>query len=88
MTNRKEITIEVCMGSSCFMRGNAENLQYIEAFIHNHKIESKIELFGSRCKRQCDKGPNVIIDGQIYNNVSTEDIEKILDEKFLSVNLR
>ena len=27
----ENITVEICMGSSCFARGNSENLQAIEA---------------------------------------------------------
>lgn len=88
MENRKEITIEVCMGSSCFMRGNAENLKFIESFVASHNIHSKIDLFGSRCKRECDKGPNVVIDGVSYHNIGLNELEEILEEKFFSIRMR
>jgi len=36
-----KINITVCMGSSCFARGNQQNLAFIEAFIKAHDIEAK-----------------------------------------------
>ena len=37
------ITIKVCMGSSCFARGNAANLDFIENFVKEHGLDAKIE---------------------------------------------
>ncbi len=70
--------ITVCMGSSCFARGNMENLEYIEKAIKENKLEAKIELTGSRCEGNCAKGPNIIIDGKEYNNINIEKLEEIL----------
>ena len=73
MTNE----IKICMGSSCFARGNEQNLEFIEKYIKENKLEAKIEVFGARCENICEKGPNVIINGTIYNNVT---IEKLTEE--------
>lgn len=35
------ITIKVCMGSSCFARGNAANLDYIENFVKENGLDAK-----------------------------------------------
>jgi len=70
--------IKICMGSSCFARGNDKNLELIENYIKENNLEAKIELFGERCKNICDKGPNIIIDGTIYNNITPEKIIEIL----------
>ncbi len=73
MTNE----IKICMGSSCFARGNEQNLEFIEKYIKENKLEAKIEVFGARCENICEKGPNVIINDTIYNNVT---IEKLTEE--------
>ncbi len=70
--------ITVCMGSSCFARGNMENLEFIEEYIKNNKLDAQIELAGSRCEGDCAKGPNIIIDGKEYNNITINDLEEIL----------
>lgn len=70
--------IKVCMGSSCFARGNAENLEFLEKYIQEHNLDARIELIGSRCENICAEGPNVVINGKIYNNVSIDNLKEIL----------
>jgi len=76
---KPEITI--CMGSSCFARGNAQNLAFIEEYLKENNLEANIELAGSRCDGNCASGPNIIVNGIIYNEVDEEKIKKILSAK-------
>jgi NADH:ubiquinone oxidoreductase subunit E len=73
-----KINITVCMGSSCFARGNQQNLALIEAFIKAHEIDADIDLAGTRCENKCTHGPNVIINGVEYNGVTEEKLQEIL----------
>ncbi len=70
--------ITVCMGSSCFARGNMENLEFIEQYIKDNNLEATIELAGSRCEGKCAQGPNIIIDGKEYNSINITKLEEIL----------
>lgn len=72
--------IKICMGSSCFARGNTENLEIIERYIKDNHLETKIDLVGSRCEAKCDKGPNIIIDNIEYSCINREKLEEILKE--------
>ena len=51
-----KLNITVCMGSSCFARGNQENLAFLEDYIKEHGIDANIELEGSRCENKCASG--------------------------------
>ena len=62
--------IKICMGSSCYARGNDENIETLENYINEHKEDSKIELIGLRCTNKCEKGPIIIINGKEYCNIS------------------
>lgn len=73
-----KIKITVCMGSSCFARGNQENLAFIEAFVKTHDLEADIDLAGARCENKCASGPNVTINGVDYNSVNEAKLEEIL----------
>lgn len=75
-----KLDITVCMGSSCFARGNEKNLAFIESYIQEHELEADINLAGSLCEAKCAKGPNIIVNGVEYNNVDEAKIEKILKE--------
>ena len=79
MTQKLKITI--CMGSSCFARGNEENLRLIEEYIREHQLNDRIELSGRCCARQCAEGPNVSIDGVLYNKVGKDLLLNLLKEK-------
>ncbi len=84
MTNE----IKICMGSSCFARGNNENLEIIESFIKENNLEAKYELVGSRCENKCEFGPTIIVNEIEYHNVTKEELMKILgklkDEQTIS----
>ena len=38
--------IVICMGSSCFARGNEENLRVIEDFLKSNHLEADVLIFG------------------------------------------
>lgn len=79
-----KINITVCMGSSCFARGNQQNLAFIEGFIKAHDLDAEIDLAGTRCENLCAKGPNIIINGIEYNGVTEEKLEQILTKELIS----
>ena len=83
--SEEQITIKVCMGSSCFARGNAANLDFIENFIKDNKLNAKVEVIGSRCENKCASGPNVIINGECISHASSINLENALN-KLLLVN--
>lgn len=76
---KAENEIIVCMGSSCFARGNARNLEFLEEYIKENNLDLKIELAGSRCEGKCALGPNIIVNGVEYNSVDEEKIKEILE---------
>jgi len=76
-------TIVICMGSSCFSRGNQENLQEIKTFLKDNDLEDQVLLKGSRCEGECLKGPNITVDGRLFNGVKRENLLSILEETLL-----
>ncbi len=74
-----KLNIVVCMGSSCFARGNQENLAFIEEYIEQNGIDANIELEGTRCENKCASGPNIYVNGIEYNEVTIEKLKEILD---------
>jgi len=52
-------TLTICLGSSCFTRGNDENLPRIQEFLAQHGLEERVRLRGSRCEGRCQHGPNL-----------------------------
>ncbi len=80
------MTITVCMGSSCFSRGNALNAETVQNLIEKNNIQNKVELRGCLCEGQCKKGPNVRINNTLYSNVSPDSLEDIVLHELSSGN--
>lgn len=72
--------IVICMGSSCYARGNKRNLTVMEDYIAKHGLSADIELSGSCCEKCCSEGPNIRIDGKLYKAVDPGSLLNILDE--------
>ncbi len=71
--------IKVCMGSSCFARGNMNNLEYIEKYISDNNLEADIDLVGAHCANNCESGPHIIINGEIHDEVDEEKLKTLLE---------
>lgn len=63
--------IVICLGSSCFARGNGENVRVVENYLaaNSYRDDVDVELAGTLCKGRCSEGPNVIINDEFYSNV-------------------
>ncbi len=81
-----KLNITVCMGSSCFARGNQENLAFIEEYIQKNGLNAEIDLEGMRCENNCAKGPNIYINGVEYNEVDIDKLKGILDRECEWIN--
>lgn len=77
---RKEIRI--CMGSSCFSRGNKNTLGLIQQYLREHQLENDVILKGNHCFDKCSEGPNLNIGGKLYTHVSMENITEIMEHEF------
>ncbi len=73
-------TIVICMGSSCFARGNARNVELAEAFLDSHpELEARVDLRGGLCCDRCADGPNVVVDGVVHTRVDEPAMRALLD---------
>lgn len=71
--------IKVCLGSSCYVRGNNKTLEFLEDYIAKNNKDLSVELIGCRCTNLCQDGPNVFINDKKYSNLSSEQLIKVLE---------
>ena len=76
-----KIEIALCMGSSCFARGNKSLLDSIEMLTRENGWEDRIALSGMRCQDMCSGGPNVRIDGQLYQGLDAGSLLDLLADR-------
>ncbi len=63
------IKVSICMGSSCFARGNKENLDAVLRYVEQNQLEKivDLEISGSLCQDKCISGPNMTVNGMVYS---------------------
>lgn len=78
------VKMTICIGSSCFARGNAENVKIVEDFIAERGLsdELDIELSGGLCTNNCPDGPVVIVNEKIYKHVNADVMQEIIEHYF------
>lgn len=74
--------IRICLGSSCFSRGNNVHLEVIRKFIDENHLEAEISFSGHLCEELCSSGPILRIDGKTYREVTLSSLYRILEEEF------
>lgn len=75
--------IVICLGSSCFSRGNNKNLEVIEEYIRSKNLPAKVEITGNLCEDKCTKGPNLKINGTMHHNVDPNSLIRLLNHYFV-----
>ena len=79
---KEKIIIQICMGSSCFSRGNHKTLQVIQHYLKEHKLEGEVVLKGNHCFDDCSRGPILRINNTVYEHVDQENILELLEKIF------
>lgn len=80
MNQKHEIII--CLGSSCFARGNRDSLKFIEKYIKEHKLSERVDFRGKLCSGNCGKGPILFIDKVMLEDVKVDQLPELLDTLF------
>jgi len=80
--NANRCEIRLCMGSSCYSRGNDRILEIIREYIESNHLEEKVDFRGHLCIGKCNHGPNVTIGGVAYHDISESNIRLLLDDAF------
>ena len=85
-TKKKEITL--CMGSSCFARGNNRTLCLVKSFLENNGLEAEVFLKGSRCGGACSRGPVMQVDDRVFTGLTPEEAVEILKAEYFGEEKR
>lgn len=77
----KNQTIVICMGSSCFSRGNKKLVRMIQDFLKENHLEDEVTLKGAHCMTQCDKGPIMKVNDELVYNITEETLLDSLEQR-------
>jgi NADH:ubiquinone oxidoreductase subunit E len=77
------LTVTVCVGSSCYMRGSDELAGVLEALIEKASLNQRVQLIGSFCMGECSTGISVKLGDQSYRDVRLEEAENFFYKELL-----
>ena len=78
------MTITICIGSSCHLKGSRTIIQKLEELITEHQLNDKIELNGSFCMGECSNGVCVKINDELFS-VSPETVNTFFENEVHSL---
>lgn len=74
--------VTVCIGSSCHIKGSRQVVEGMQRLIAEHDLGDKVELGGTFCMGQCQKGVCVTVDEEFFS-VTPETVEEFFEKNVL-----
>lgn len=75
--------VTVCIGSSCHIKGSRQVVSQLQYLISQHNLDNKVELGGTFCMGQCQKGVCVTVDDNFFS-VSPDTVTEFFNENVLA----
>ena len=78
--------IQVCVGSSCHLKGSQDIVELLENAIQEHHLEDEIVLSGSFCIGKCNRtGVTVQVEDDIHIGITPENFREFFNKNILEV---
>ena len=76
--------IQICVGSSCHLRGSSEIVELLQNAVAEHGLSDEITLAGSFCIGKCNRvGVTVQVDDDIHVGITKENFKEFFKEHVL-----
>ena len=78
--------VQVCVGSSCHLKGSHEIVSLLEKAVQEHHLEDEVVLSGSFCTGKCNRsGVTIQIDDDIHVGITIENFQDFFNKNILDV---
>ena len=61
------LTISVCIGSACHLKGSYNVINTFQQLIEEYKLSNQVELKAVFCMKHCVQAVSVMVEDQIYS---------------------
>ena len=79
------VFVQICVGSSCHLKGSQEIVELLENAIKEHNVEDEVVLSGSFCIGKCNRvGVTVQVDDDGHVGITRENFKEFFVENVLS----
>ena len=78
------LLVQICVGSSCHIKGSQEIVELFEASVNEHGIQDEVVLYGSLCLGKCNReGVTIQVNDEIFVGITKENFREFFKEKIL-----
>ena len=78
--------VQVCVGSSCHLKGSQEIVELLQSAVAENHIEDDVVLSGSFCIGKCNRvGVTVQVDDDVYVGITRENFSEFFKKNILDV---
>jgi NADH:ubiquinone oxidoreductase subunit E len=81
------VTVSVCLGSACHLKGANGVLEAFLALIERHKSQARVQMSGNFCQGRCTEGVVVQIGDLILTQVTKDQVYGIFTKYLLNGDL-
>ena len=74
------LTIHVCVGSSCFVRGSDQVATGLVQLVEQQGLAGSVEVVGAFCMERCSMGVTVRVGDAVLAGVSPDDVPAFFAE--------
>lgn len=74
--------VTVCIGSSCHIKGSRQVVEEFQYLIAEHNLKEKVQLGGTFCMGECQKGVCVTVDDKFFS-VTPETAKEFFETEIL-----
>jgi hypothetical protein len=78
------MTINVCVGSSCHLKGSYDVIEGMKEMIAENHLEEQVELCASFCLGHCAQGVTVKVDEEFLENVNRDNVREVFRTEIMS----
>ena len=80
------VFVQICVGSSCHLKGSQEIVELLENAVKEHHIEDDVVLSGSFCIGQCNRvGVTVQVNDDVHVGITRENFKEFFTTNILNV---
>ena len=80
------LIVQVCVGSSCYLKGSQAIIDLFESAIAEHGIEDEVVLTGRFCIGKCNRvGVTVQVNDDVHVGITTENFRDFFKTNVLAV---
>ena len=75
----EKVQVSVCIGTCCYTNGSYDTMRKLMELAESRGYGEKLDFKASFCFENCDKGPNVEVNGKVHGEVTPDKVEQFLE---------